>query len=222
MWMTASGDREAAFVAQVTASTTHEIRNILAIVKESAGLIEDLVYAFNKRGSLDQDKLTRSLGRIDAAVARGTEILSHLNRFAHSLDDVREAIDLTREIQQVASLCQFRARRKRHVLDVRPGGQNLTVVVDPFRLQMSLFAAVGCCMEQLPEGSTVSIGADRRDDRPTVELTGQGGEEAMLPAPTEATGWGPLAELADGLGASLEVVESAYGFRISLPGADAS
>jgi hypothetical protein len=84
--MSTPEDRNAAFVAEVTAGTTHEIRNVLAIVKESAGLIGDLIYAFNRRGSLDQDKLTRSLGRIDAQVARGTELLSNLSRFAHSLD----------------------------------------------------------------------------------------------------------------------------------------
>jgi C4-dicarboxylate-specific signal transduction histidine kinase len=215
-------DRGAAFVAEVTAGTTHEIRNILAIVKESAGLIEDLIYAFNKRGSLDQEKLVRSLGRIDAQVARGAEILSNLNRFVHSLDHAQDAIDVTREIQQVASLCQFRARRRRHLLQVQPGDQNLKVVVDPFRFQMSLFAAVGCCLEQLPEGSTVSISTDRMDDRPTVEFTGHGGDEEVLPTPAEARGWSPLLELADGLGASVEVAESAYGFRIRLSAADAS
>ena len=220
--MSRSEDRHAAFVAEVTAGTTHEIRNILAIVKESAGLIEDLIHAFNKRGSLDQDKLIRSLGRIDAGVARGTEILSNLNRFAHSLDNVQDTVDVTREIQQVASLCQFRARRKRHLLQVQPGDQSLMVVIDPFRFQMSLFAAVGCCLEQLPEGSTVSISTDRKGDRPTIEFTGHGGDEATLPNPTEATGWSPLLELADGLGASVEVAESAYGFRIRLSAADAS
>ena len=215
-------NRDAPFVAEVTAGTTHEIRNILAIVKESAGLIEDLIHAFNKRGSLDQDKLTRSLGRIDAGVARGTEILSNLNRFAHSLDDAQDEIDITREIQQVASLCQFRARGGRHLIQVQPGSQNFRLVVDPFRFQMSLFAAVGCCLEQLPEGSTVSISTHRNDDRPTVEFTGQAGDEATLPTPAEATGWSQLVELADGLGASVEVAESAYGFRISLSAADAS
>jgi C4-dicarboxylate-specific signal transduction histidine kinase len=220
--MTSSEDRGAAFVAQVTAGTTHEIRNILAIVKESAGLIEDLIFAFKKRGSLDQDKLTRSLQRIDAQVARGTELLANLNRFAHSLDRARDSIDVNQEIQQIVSLCQFRARPKRHVLEVQPAGQNLTVEVAPFRFQMSLFAAVGCCLEQLPEGSTVSISADRRDDRPTVEFTGQGGDEATLPVPTEARGWSPLVEIADGIGASVELTESAYGFRIRLPAAGAS
>ncbi len=206
-------------MAQVTAGTTHEIRNILAIVKESAGLIEDLIHAFNRRGSLDQEKLMRSLGRIDAQVARGTELIANLNRFAHVLDPVEDPIDVRSEIQQVVSLSQFRARRRRHLLELEPSGQNLTVVIDPFRFQMSMFAAVGCCMEQLPEGSTVSIRTDRKDGRPIVEFAGQGGDEAASANPTDATGWSRLVELADGLGALVEVVESAYGFRISLPAA---
>jgi len=220
--MSTPEDRDAPFVAEVTAGTTHEIRNILAIVKESAGLIEDLIFAFNKCGSLDQEKLIRSLGRIDAQVARGADLLSNLNRFAHSLDHDQDAIDVAQEVEQVACLCRFRARRRRHLLEVQPGGQNLTAVVDPFRFQMSLFAAVGCCLEQLPEGSTVSISTDRKGDRPTVEFTGQGGDEAVLPTPTVATAWSRLAELLAGLGASVEVTESAYGFRISLPAADPS
>jgi C4-dicarboxylate-specific signal transduction histidine kinase len=220
--MTTSEDREAAFVAEVTAATTHEIRNVLAIVKESAGLIGDLMHALKRRGSLDQDKVVESVGRIEAQVARGAALLSHLNRFAHSLDHVQDAIDVGQEIQQVASLCQFRARRRRHLLEVQPGDQNLKVLVNPFRFQMSLFAAVGCCLEQLPEGSTVLISTGRKDDRPTVEFAGQGGDEAALPTPTEAVGWSRLVELADGLGASVEVAESAYGFRLELPAAGAS
>jgi hypothetical protein len=43
-----------------------------------------------------------------------------------------------------------------------------------------------------------------------------------MPAPTEASGWSPLVELAEILGASVEVTDSAYGFRISFPAAGAS
>ena len=37
---------EAAFLSAMTASTTHEARNVLAIIKESAGLVEDLVQVY--------------------------------------------------------------------------------------------------------------------------------------------------------------------------------
>ena len=65
---------EAAFMAKITASTTHEIRNVLAIVKESAGLVEDVIHSLAPRGLPNQDKLLRAVGRIDAQVSRGAEL----------------------------------------------------------------------------------------------------------------------------------------------------
>lgn len=41
--MSTSGSREAAFIGKITASAMHEIRNVSAIVKKSAGLIDDLI-----------------------------------------------------------------------------------------------------------------------------------------------------------------------------------
>jgi len=35
--------RKAAFMGRITASATHDMKNVLAIIKESAGLMEDLI-----------------------------------------------------------------------------------------------------------------------------------------------------------------------------------
>jgi len=215
--MSSSENREAALIAEIASGTTHEIRNILAIVKESAGLIDDLIYSFDRRGSLDQDKVKRSIGRIEAQVARGAALLSNLSRLAHSLDEVEDTLELNQEVEQVAFLCQHRARRKRQVLTVQPAGQSPTLTVNPFQFQMTLFTAVECCIEQLPQGSTLVISTERENDRSIVEFTGEAGDQAMPSTPTEATGWSRLLELVDDLGASLEVTRSACGFRLSLP-----
>jgi hypothetical protein len=210
---------EAAFIAEITAGATHEMRNVLAIVKESAGLIDDLVRAFDQRGSLDQEKLQRAVGRIDAQVTRGAELLSHLNRFTHSLDHASDTLDLEQEVRQVAFLCQRRAKRRRQQLQVQPGDQNPVAVTNPFPLQQAMFTAVDCCMQQLPEGSTIAIGTGRTDGRPSVEFTGDAGNESP-PSPTEAEKWDRLAELLDDLGASLETTSAAYGFRVVFPVGD--
>ena len=41
--MSTTENREAAFIGLITAGATHELRNVLAIVKESTGLIADIV-----------------------------------------------------------------------------------------------------------------------------------------------------------------------------------
>ena len=217
--MSTSENREAAFIAKVTAGTTHEIRNVLAIVKESAGLIEDLVRA---SGSQHQDKILRAGGRIEAQNNRGAALLSNLNQFAHSVDHAHDEIDLDEEVEQVASLSQFRARRGRHRLQVQSGGHKLETVISRFKLQMALFTAVECCLEQLPEGSTLRISTDRRQDRQIVEFTGEEAGKAALPAPAEAEGWSQLVEILSGLGASVETNNVAYGFRLVFSGTGAS
>ncbi len=215
--MSAPENREAAFLAKITASATHEIRNVLAIVKESAGLIQDVIHSWGQSGVPNQDKVLRSLGRIDAQVTRGADLLSNLNRFAHSLDRAQEETDLSLEAQQVALLSQRFARKKRHLVQVRPADQRLPVALKPLELQMALFAAVECCLDQLPEASTVTLHPAREGDRASVEFIGEAGEKALLPAPAAADGWGRLVKLLDDFGASVETSDTAYRFRIVLP-----
>jgi signal transduction histidine kinase len=120
--MRASQYPEAAFLAGMTASATHEVRNVLAIIKESAGLIEDMLLLRSKKGTLDGEKVTRAVHRIDAQVKRGAELLTNLNRLSHSLDQDMATVDLHREVEQIVFLCDRLARRKGQKLRVSPDG----------------------------------------------------------------------------------------------------
>ena len=150
-------DRDAAFVAKIAASVTHEIRNVLAIIKESAGLVGDVIQSQGGRAPANPDKVVRAVGRIDAQVSRGAEILTNLNRFAHSLDRLQGENSLNQEVEQTAFLSQRFARHGRHQVQVHVADQDMSVGANPLWLQMALFAAVECCLDQLPEASTVTI-----------------------------------------------------------------
>ena len=54
--MKPTANPEAAFLSEVTAGATHELRNVLAIIKESGGLIGDLVRLHPNGESLDQER----------------------------------------------------------------------------------------------------------------------------------------------------------------------
>ena len=204
--MSTTEDREAEFIGKITAAATHELRNILGIVKESAGLIADIVSPFRREvracasvspsdrpGSLQPDKIMRAVGRIEAQVKRGSEFLTSLNQFAHSLDHAEDEIDLEEAARQLPFLCQPVAKQGRHDVQAQPGDQELTVVVNLLRLQMALYAAVECCLEQLPEGGTLNIQPLRHGDRPSVEFSGESGGEEVSLNPTEAAAWNQLA-----------------------------
>ena len=158
----------------------------------------------------------RAVGRIEGQVKRGSELLTNLNRFAHSLDHAEDEIDLDEAARHIPFLCQRVARRGRHQIVVQSGDQGLTVVVNLLRLQMALYAAVECCLEQLPEGGTLKLRPVRHGNRPSLEYVGEADGQAVLFAPTEAAAWNRLAAALAGLGASVEGVDAVQGFRLAL------
>ncbi len=216
--MTGHENREAAFIAKITASTTHEIRNVLAIIKESAGLIGDLVRARSEARPLDQDRVIRAVDRVDAQITRGADILTNLNRFAHRLDHVTEQNDLNLEADQVAMLCKPFARQKGHTVEVEHGTDGLTVELNALCLHMAFCRAVDCCLEGMEEPGTVWMRTGRAGEAVSVEFTGEVGDTPVPSPPGAATNWGILEGLAQELGATVESSNTVCQVRILLPG----
>jgi hypothetical protein len=215
--MRASRYPEAAFLATMTAGATHEVRNVLAIIKESAGLIDDLVQVFGRRGTLDQEKLRRAVDRIDTQVRRGADLLTSVNRLCHTLDQDLDSVELNEEVEQVVFLSQRFARKKGHSVAAGNKEGDAVVRVHPLRLHMALFSAVETCVGGLPEGAVITVAVRERDGLPAVELLGASREGgALQPIPASDT-WSRLLEQVDSLGASLERLETGCGLRILFP-----
>jgi hypothetical protein len=198
----------------MTASTTHEVRNVLAIIKESAGLVGDLVRLYEKRGTLDPAKFHRSTERIDLQVKRGAEHLTQLNRLSHALDRDRASLDLREEIRLHAFLCGRIVRRRGMEVDAADGDPVPSPPLPALRLQMVLHAAVGCCLEQLPAGSRILLAARKGGEGAEVAVTGEPMEGEGVPSPLEAPGWEPLRALAAQVGGEAAPGESGYGITI--------
>ncbi len=92
------------FFGEMSASVSHEIKNVLAIVNENAGLLKDLV-AMGERGmppSLERLKILAEA--IERQILRGDRIVKNMNRFAHSADHPQEAVDVCEVIRFVIDL----------------------------------------------------------------------------------------------------------------------
>lgn len=213
--MKASRFPEAAFLAARTANATHEIRNVLAIIKESAGLMEDLVHLCSERGTLDPEKLARAVQRVDTQVKRGAEILTNLNRLSHALDQEIAALDLHEELQQVVSMSIRPARKKAQTVEAGPGGSETLITTHPLRLQMLLFEALERCLEAYPPGSSITMEAGTAEGKPQVRIIGKtqppGGEVFSV----DDAGWVHLQEVAESVGAEVGILEGLGGVRIS-------
>jgi C4-dicarboxylate-specific signal transduction histidine kinase len=215
--MNGSKNPEAAFLALMTASATHEVRNVLAIIKESAGLIQDMVLLFEKKGTMDGEKLNRTVGRIDTQIKRGANLLTSLNRLSHTLDFETTTVDLNQEIQELVFLSQRSARKGGHVLEARTLATPSPLAVNQLHLHMALFSILGFLLDALPEGATVAIQVTDSDNATGVELRGLQHGEATPFESDRPEALDEIRVLGQALNARLEQLEDGSGFRVLFP-----
>ena len=153
-------DREMAFMGKMTASMTHEISNTLAIILESAGLLSDLI-SLSQEGSFPhKDKFQRVLGNINDQVHRGVDITSRLNQFAHSLDEPLAEVNVADLLERVVLLMRRLAKRKGIELRAGTPDGDLSLMSDPFRLQLVLASVIEQLVETLESGGGIILQAE--------------------------------------------------------------
>ncbi len=213
--MKLSANPEAAFLSEVTAGATHELRNVLAIIKESGGLMGDLVRLHPDAESLDQGRFGRAVDRVEAQVRRGAEILTKLNRLSHSLDVDRATLDLREEADLIVFLTERRARNRRHTLEGPESSADAPLTASPIHLQMALYAVLNLCIDELPEGSNISVGVDGGSRGPSVLFKWDTGADQAPSTFGEGTSWGEAQALVAVVGGRMEPSPERQGIMIS-------
>lgn len=178
------------FFGAMSASISHEIKNVLAIINENAGLLDDLVRMSAKGAPLDPERLTRVAASIARQVARGDGIVKGMNRFAHSADLPREAVDLA----EVAAFMPDLAAR---LLTMRGSMPRIDAPQTPVVVETNRFFVENLfwnCLCQATAAADadqpVCISVHRRDGRAGIRFSGldplRMGEGAEVPDETQA------------------------------------
>lgn len=157
--------REVYFMGRIAAATTHELRNILAIIKETLGLLEDLAGFSPKDTSIEQYQvwLKKSLITMTDQVMRGITLVQHYNRFAHVPDHPVLQINVRDSIQHLITLCAhiIRLRQVKVEQEIATDDPDISLVTCPLYFYMTIFFIMDRFMNQLPRGSKIIIKVDR-------------------------------------------------------------
>ena len=204
--------REAEFFGRVTAAVTHELRNFLAIIRESSGLAEDLLAMTEDTGGPRSERLTSTLSTINRQITRGVDLLGHLNRLAHSPDQSVASVFLNQQVAQATALAERSARQKNVTLHAEPRTPELASNTGPLALQMTLAAAIDCLLQRLSSGCTITISAEVFGRVPAITLSCRG-EAGSSPLTLEGIArspcWEFLVELTGDLRGRIEADEAA-------------
>lgn len=132
---------ETAFIGRITAGVTHEGLNVLAIISEASGLLDDILTLNRGQLSSWDEKAMAALDRIRRQIGRDTELSERLNSFVHSLDESTVRVEINDVLDQAAFLMQRAARLEEVVLRTRHANPSPVISRNPLQLQIGLAGA---------------------------------------------------------------------------------
>ena len=162
--------KEIAMIGRISAAMTHEMRNVLAIIRESSGLMQDILALSEESAFPHRDKFANALGKIEKHVRRGDELVTQFNAFAHSMDEPQDWVEVNEVTDQVAILMQRFARSKQVTLSAEPRAGAPSVYTNPIRLMLALAACVEHLVDQGEPGDAIVIRPDKEKEKAVIEV----------------------------------------------------
>lgn len=153
------------FFGKVTASVAHDLQNVLAIVKETSGLIQDILQiSQNTLPPEVTEKLTRSNLSIQKQISRGVSITSGLNGFAHTADSAQENIDVMLVLKRVIFLTQRIFQHQAINIKIEDCDTLPTTLTDPLIFQMLIFNSIQFLGAFAAKQSVLNIRVNNKTD----------------------------------------------------------
>jgi signal transduction histidine kinase len=187
------------FFGAITACVSHEINNVLATTNELAGLLDDMLRAADQGQPLDPERLRNLPARIARQVERGQTYVKRLNRFAHTVDQPRAAIDVNQTFAAINNLCQRFGKLRRVSIALQLPDASPQLLGNPFDLQHLVYRAIDLLLRATAEGGTIRITVE--PSAAGVRVIFAGDAELVQGAPPLRCE--TLAALVEGLGGEL-------------------
>jgi signal transduction histidine kinase len=130
----------------MSASISHEIKNVLAIINENAGLLEDFSLMADRGMPIDPGRLKTMAEKVKLQISRADEIIKNMNRLAHSIDETITTVDLNQTIELVIALTARIAAMRGVKVDLQLPGSPLTIPTAPFFLMNLLWLCLDYSM----------------------------------------------------------------------------
>ena len=159
------------FFGKMSASITHEIKNVLAIINENAGLLEDFTLMAEKGRPIEMERFKTVAGKIKNQVRRADGIVKNLSRFAHSADAFTEEIDLNEVLKFVVSLSGRLADMQGIALEQMHADRPVMVTTTPFCLQNLLCLCLDFAMEVTGTEKNIHLSAEKMENGAQIRFS---------------------------------------------------
>jgi hypothetical protein len=158
------------FFGRITANLSHEMNNVITIIGEVSGLLDDLLLLAGKGRPLDTEKLKALSENIKRQTRRGKELITEMNFLGHSIDESSRQIDLNDVAGHIGNLARRIAERKGGVLELRRFDRPVMAVCNTFDLLQSIFWCLDMALEAGAVSEPVCIAASVGGQGPCMSI----------------------------------------------------
>lgn len=145
------------FFGAVVAVISHELKNVLAIINENKGLLEDFAHlARQEERELEPNTALTTAAAIGRQVERADIIVKNLNRFAHSPDQEVKSVDLGEIVALAAALARRPACARALTLREAEAAGPVPLATAPFMLLHLLWRGLEFAFQAAAAGSELS------------------------------------------------------------------
>jgi signal transduction histidine kinase len=175
------------FFGEIAASISHEIKNVLAIINENAGLLEDLTLLAEQGIAIDPQRLKAMSEALMRQIKRADTIVKNMNRFAHSADTSIETADLNDIVGLLMALSNRFAATRGFRLNPKLNPNPVTLRTSPFLLMNLLWLCLDFAMEAAEGDKIVDLVTQKADDGIQIRFKRMGclAKAALRQFPTE-------------------------------------
>lgn len=158
------------FFGKITASFTHELNNIISIIDQSAGLIEDLLIETTPTPELPAAKFITIASRIKKHTSRGVVLIKNLNTFSHGVDHQVETIDINHVITNLKELIGRLLSNKGVIMELDLKDQDCELRNNAFIIQQVLFLIIENILVIADKDDIIKISVKRENDKANITL----------------------------------------------------
>lgn len=161
------GESSLQFFGKISASISHEINNVLAIINEHAGLLNDFAMMADKGRSIDPQRLEKIASNILSQIRRAEGIVQNMNRFSHTIDQSKIDIDLQEAVTFMLDLFYRFTSTRSIVINLTASEDMVKITAAPFFLVNLMWLCLDFVMNLTNSTKTINI---------TVQQTGSCGQ----------------------------------------------
>jgi len=146
-----------ASLGKMAAGVAHEINNPLAIIKEQAGWMRDLLGEEDIKNSPNFKEFEDSITKIEFHVTRAKDVTHRLLGFARRMDPVHDDVNINEVITQTITFLQNEARYRVIEIDTNLQKDLPFVASDPAQLQQVFLNIIDNAIDAIGKNGNIHV-----------------------------------------------------------------